>query len=406
VALSSTSDSSRLAAEAGRAASALLAQAASQDWRGPDPYDGLYFRWPAWLTGGRRRRQAIVQAHARAPVDIRHLYRRTHPRIAKALGMFGSVGVRMGRAGDLEASRLGLIALGLLEADRTAGTGWGYPFDVQTRWSFYPAGSPNVVVTSFVVQGLLEGAKATDQPHLRTRAVAAARWVLDELWVQGGGYFRYHPTADVNIHNANLLGALCVHLGTGDEPLARERIRQAVDRTLSAQAADGGFPYGEGARLMWRDSFHTGFVLRCLMEMDSIDPAVGDAVRRGAEAYLRFFDSHGRAKLWADREYPEDAHSAGTGLSTLALLCRRGVVDPEVLSRVTTRTITAGLRDGHAAARRYRWGATTVHYLRWCDAHVALGLADAAAALSARPNRYPLRETRTPHPFSTPAQPY
>ncbi len=37
-----------------------------------------------------------------------------------------------------------------------------------------------------------------------------------------------------------------------------------------------------GAGLQWRDSFHTGFVLRCLMEMEAIDPAIGDAVRRGA----------------------------------------------------------------------------------------------------------------------------
>ncbi len=89
----------------------LLAQAARQDWRGPDPYDGLYFAWPGWLTGGRRRRQAIVQAHARAPVDIRRLYRRTHPRIAKALGVFGSVGMRLARGGDPAAAALGLAAL-------------------------------------------------------------------------------------------------------------------------------------------------------------------------------------------------------------------------------------------------------------------------------------------------------
>jgi hypothetical protein len=361
----------------------LLAQAASQDWRGPDPYDGLYFRWPAWLSGGPRRRQAIVQAHARAPLDIRRLYRRTHPRIAKALGMFGSAGMRLGKVGDPNAVRLGLAALGVLDADRTAGpVAWGYPFDVQTRWGFYPAGSPNVVVTSFAVRGLLDAAAGSDQTHLRARAVAAAQWVHDELWTEPGGFFAYHPTANVNIHNANLLGALCVHLGLGDDPLARNRVRRAVERTVAAQAVDGGFPYGDGPGLEWRDSFHTGFVLRCLMEMDSIDPAIDDAVRRGAGAYLQFFDVGGRAKLWADKEFPEDAHSAGTGLSTLALLCGRGAVDPAILARVTRRTLTAGVRNGHAVARRYRWGAATTQYLRWCDAHLALGLADAAPAIS------------------------
>jgi hypothetical protein len=383
VTLSATVPDAQLAGEAARGAAALLRQAASQDWRGPDPYDGLYFPWPRCLVGGRRRRQAIVQAHARAPIDIRRLYRRAHPRIAKALGVFGSVGMRLGEAGDPDATRLGVAALGLLDADRTAGdVAWGYPFDVQTRWSFYPAGSPNVVVTSFAVHGLLEGAATAEQPQLRTRAVAAARWVLEDLWVQRGGFFAYHPTATVNIHNANLLGALCVHLGMGDDPLARDRARQAVERTLDAQDADGGFPYGDGAGLEWRDSFHTGFVLRCLLELESLDPAVTDAVRRGAGAYLHFFDGDGRATLWADRAHPEDAHSAGTGLSTLALLSRRDAVDPEVLVRVTRRILTAGLRNGHAVARRYRWGATTTRYLRWCDAHVALGLADAALALS------------------------
>ena len=377
-----SSHDARLGGEAGRAAGALLRQAASQNWRGPDPYDGLYFSWPDWMTGGRRRRQAIVQAHARAPVDLRRLYRRTHPQIAKALGVFGSVGMRLGRQGVSDASRLGQAALERLDADHTAGAwAWGYPFDVQTRWSFYPAGSPNVVVTSFAVQGLLEGATASEMAHLRDRAVVAAQWVLDTLWVQRGGFFAYHPGSEVNIHNASLLGAVCVHLGMAEDPLARDRVRQAVDLALSSQAPDGGFPYGDGPGLAWRDSFHTGFVLRCLMQMSEVDPAVDDAVRRGAVAYLRFFDRDGRATLWADREYPEDAHSAGTGLSTLALLSRCGAVDPEVLSRVTTRTLRAGLRGGHAVARRYRMGSTTTCYLRWCDAHVALGLADAASAL-------------------------
>lgn len=373
-----------LAARAAGGADALLAEAARQDWRGPDPYDGLYFQWPGWLAGGRRRRQAIVQAHARAPVDIRRLYRRRHPRIAKTLGLFGSVGARLGRGGDAAAATLGLSALRILDADWTANCpAWGYPFDVQTRWSFYPAGSPNVVVTSFAVQGLLDGAVGEGTAHLRTRAVAAARWVLDELWVEPGGFFAYHPTATVNIHNANLLGAVCVHLGLGDDAPARDRILRAIDVSLAAQASDGGFPYGAGAGLEWRDSFHTGFVLRCLMEMESIDPAIGDAVRRGAESYLRFFDGDGRAKLWAHKEHPEDAHSAGTGLSTLAMLCTRGVIDPLILARVATRTVNGGLRNGHAVARRYRWGRTTTRYLRWCDAHVALGLADAALAVSA-----------------------
>jgi hypothetical protein len=70
---------------------------------------------------------------------------------------------------------------------------------------------------------------------------------------------------------------------------------------------------------------------------------------------------------------------------------RRGLIEPEFVNRVGDRLLDAGIRDGHAVFRRYRWGLRTfVHYLRWCDAHVALGLADAADALAGRPDPTPL----------------
>jgi hypothetical protein len=359
------------------AAIALAESAARTDFRGPDPFDALFWRWPAPLVGGRRRRQALIQLHSRSPFDLRRLYRREHPQIAKALGVFGSFGLRAHRLGSgTRAREIGMRALALLDADRAAGPrAWGYPWDMQTRWSFYPAGTPNVVATAFPAGALLE---AGDDAYT-ARAREAAAWALRELWVEPEGYFGYHPGRPVNIHNASLLGAWLVHVGGvgGDD-----RVQRAVERTLAAQRADGSWPYGEGANLGWSDSFHTGYVLICLDRMRDVDPRVGDAVARGAAAYERFFDADGRAQLWATKPYPEDGHSAGTGLTTLALLHRRGLVARELLERVAWRVLSAGLRGGHVVHRRYRRGRTTVGYLRWCDAHVALGLVDAAAALS------------------------
>jgi hypothetical protein len=242
---------------------------------------------------------------------------------------------------------------------------------MQTRWSFYPAGTPNVVATAFAAGALLEGGRGE-------RARAAAHWVRDELWVEPDGYFGYHSGRPANIHNASLLGAWLVHVALGPD----ERVARAVANTLAAQRSDGSWPYGEGANLGWSDSFHTGYVLLCLERMRDVDPRIGDAVARGAEHYRGFFDARsGRARLWADKPYPEDAHSAGTGLSTLALLLGRGLVDRGLLERVARRVLDTTLRDGHAVHRRYRFGRTTVCYPRWADAHVALGLVDAAAAL-------------------------
>jgi len=366
----------------------LAESAAARDFRGPDPYDGLWWSWPRPLVGGRRRRQAIVQLHARVPLDVRRLYRRRHPLIPKALGVFGSVGMRAARlAGAAQAPPFALRALELLVADRAAGPlAWGYHWDVQTRWSFYAAGSPNVVVTSFAAAGLLEAAAATNRPEFSARAHAAAGWVLEELWVEPEGYFAYHPGRPVNIHNASLLGAWLVHVALGRDTTAADRVARAVERTLAAQRADGSWPYGEGPGLEWADSFHTGYVLSCLERMRGVDPHIGEAVARGARHYRRYFDDQGRARLWAHKPFPEDGHSAGTGLTTLALLVRRRLVEPETLERVAVRVLGKSLRGGHAVHRRYRRGRSTVRYLRWCDAHVALGLIDAAAALRNHPD--------------------
>ena len=85
----------------------------------------------------------------------------------------------------------------------------------------------------------------------------------------------------MNVHNANLLGAAAVDAALGDDTGARERVARAVDRSLSHQAADGSWPYGEGGNLGWADSFHTGYVLLCLSRLRGIDPAVDDAIARG-----------------------------------------------------------------------------------------------------------------------------
>jgi len=206
----------------------LLEAAASNDWRGSDPYDALGRRWPAPLRGGRRRRQVLIQAHARCPVDIRW---GRPPRITKALGVFGSA-----------AARLGLLtlcseALAAVDADRASGTpAWGYPWDVQTRWSYYPAHSPNVVVTTFAAEGLADGAAALGDSKLLDRAVAAAQWVRDELYT--GEFFAYHGHSGALIHNANMLGARLVYRVLGDDDV----VGRAVEGTLEAQRPDGSWP--------------------------------------------------------------------------------------------------------------------------------------------------------------------
>ncbi|HEY2767363.1 MAG TPA: hypothetical protein VGI76_03855 [Solirubrobacteraceae bacterium] len=367
-----------------RVATRLIELGAAAHWRGPDPYDGMFVRWPAPLVAGRRRRQAIIQLHARSPLDVRRLYRRHHSLVPKAPALLGQAAARLLAVGeDPNLRELAHDALGTLTADTACGEeGWGYPWPTQTRWSYYPAGSPNIVATAFSANALAEASPTLGQPAWRLRAQRAAAWVLHDLFLADEGYFAYHGHSDRLVHNANLLGAALVHEFAPDG--AVEAVRVATARTLDAQRPDGTWPYGEAAGLEWVDSFHTGYILDSLCRLEGVDPRIPAAIERGAGVYASaFFDADGRASLWHGKPYPEDAHSAGTGMTVLARLVRRGCVPVETVERVAHRARTYMMRDnGHAVFRRQPWGATRVSYLRWCDAPMALGLASVAALLA------------------------
>jgi hypothetical protein len=123
-------------------------------------------------------------------------------------------------------------------------------------------------------------------------------------------------------------------------------------------------------------------VLECLTDLDEVDPAIRPAVERGCEYWRApFFDDRGRALLFPDRAFPEDAHSAGSALTALVRLRAAGMGTADLIERVAERTMDAMVKGPHAVHRRYRWGPTRVRYVRWADGHVALGLANAALAL-------------------------
>jgi len=370
------------AADLRRSALRLVELGAAARWRGPDPYDALFSRWPGPLVGGRRRRQALIQLHARSPVDVRRLYRRRHSLVPKAPALLGQAAVRLWRADGSERPReLAEDAIETLVSETLPGMpAWGYPWDTQTRWSYYPGGGPNIVATTFSACALAEAGDAMDRLDWRRRAEEAAAWVGRELYLPAGGFFAYHGRSERLIHNANLLGAALVHSLAPLEPTTATAVRTATSRTLDAQRPDGTWPYGDGEGLDWVDSFHTGYVLASLRRLRDVDPRVSPALERGARAYADFFDPKGRPRLWRDSAYPEDSHSAGTGLTVLTPLAREGLVPRSIVANLARYTSERLLhRDGRAVFRRGRLGATSVRYLRWCDAQVALGFATAAS---------------------------
>jgi hypothetical protein len=303
---------------------------------------------------------------------------------AKALALATSAHARLagleGGSRDQEAA-LGLAARLAAKAVRTeAGVGWGYDFDVQTRWGYYRRGQPNAVVSAFAAHALLDA----DADQYRELVGRALDFALAELLVDRNGetYFAYFRGSTVPIHNANLLLAGLV--ARCEESGLLSRAEGAVAFTLGRQRGDGAWPYGEGRGLGWVDGYHTAYVLQGLgrWEARTQNAETRAALRRALDYYLeRLIDPDGAPRASDRRRYPVEAHAAGTALAALADL---GVHDDrcaEAGNRVLAWTL-ANLRrpDGRYAYRRGRMFLNKVPYIRWSDAHILLGLAAHAAA--------------------------
>lgn len=339
-----------LRAEVSEALRQAMRFAQVREYAGTDPYDGLLSPYARFLKG-RRPRQVWVQVHKRAGQWLRDLTDVPPVRMTKGMALFAHAAVQDGRPELADALVDRII--------RERGTGpWGYEFDVQTRWAFYPAGSPNVVATTFALRAF----QATNR--LEDAGPEVAQWLEDQFH---DGYFRYTTTSDRLVHNGSLLGAESLAMLGGD----RDKIQSAVDRTVSAQAADGSWPYGEGAGLEWIDSFHTIYNLDSLWALHQAGFQVGDAIDRGLAYWAEHcLDGHGLPLYYADAEQPsEDVHNVATTVGFLARAADRGWGIPDPQPAVRHLLALQGDDGG------FRSSGSGLPHMRWNQGHATLALA-------------------------------
>ena len=109
-------------------------------------------------SSDRRARQAVIQLRKRSRVDLAPVLGVRPFLMAKTVGTFLAAEARRFAAGAQDADPHGVaeVLLGDSTIARLADGSWGYEFDVQTRWAFYPAGSANLIATYFCARGLGE----------------------------------------------------------------------------------------------------------------------------------------------------------------------------------------------------------------------------------------------------------
>lgn len=358
----------------------------ARDWIGYDPYDALLSPLARPLTlGSALGRRVLVQAVKTSPLNLRPALGIRPAPSAKAYALAASAYARLAAAQDDAAARAQARRwLGWLRAHHAgdgAGPAWGYPFDVQTRFFAYAAGTPNTIATSFAAQALLDGGELLGEEHWTELGRGAAHWLLARTLDARPGrpHFRYLPAEDALVHNANALACAALaragRLAQDDELL--EPAAAALATTLAAERPDGSWPYAEGGRGEWEDNFHTGYLLQSLAICDGVLGDLRAPLERGLEHWDRaLFLPDGTPKYYAHRLWPVEGRCYAQAIETWVAVSGW---HPAALGRAQrlAEQLVARMLDpaGYVHFQRRRWWTSRVPFVRWTTAPAFRALA-------------------------------
>ena len=374
------------AAAARAAADSLSAALERSDFVGWDPYDALASPGLRAVARTAFLRQATIQAVKAVPLNPRRLLGVPRTENAKGLALFVSAYSRLARVEP--EGRYGRLALALaerLEAKALPagdGVGWGYPFDVQTRWGHYTRDRPNAVATSFAAHALMDVEPLAPPGRFAPTVDSALAYARSRLVVEQGdeSFYAYYEGSTVPIHNASLLVASgFARRGLADGALP------ALRYSLARQREDGSWPYGEQPELGWVDGYHTAFILWALDQASALGAdaeRTNEALVRALDFFLTsFVDGDGAVRASPQSRYPIDIHSCSSSIWALSALHEREPRAREVAARILDWTLAHMRRDdGRFAFQRRRLVRAAVPYPRWSDGHMLLALAEFAAA--------------------------
>lgn len=366
----------------------LVSYCRANNWSGYDPYDALnspLFRTIPFLNR-RIPRIVITQVLKRSPINVRELLRIPKTQNAKAIALFVSAFVALERQqAPCRTADVGAMidTLYQLRSSHSSHWCWGYCFPWQTRTSVVPAGTPNVVCTSFVANALLDVFEYTEDRHCLAAAVSAADYIATELyWAANGvaGFAYPLPSIHGTVHNANLLGAALlarIYRYTTEERFLVPAL-QVARYSAAKQHADGSWYYGEALSQRWIDNFHTGYNL-CALDSISHNASTTEfdlILRRGLAFYRsHFFRDDGAVRYFHNRTHPVDIHCVAQSIITAITFAEVDSGNLALAQSVCRWALTHLWDDrGFFYYRALRWYTNRMSYMRWSQAWMVVAL--------------------------------
>lgn len=363
-----------------------------ENFKGYDPYDTLtspikfkYF--------GRLIPILALQFQKRNPINIRPLLGIKKEHNPKGLGLFLYAYCKL-QKNNSEKNYTPQIeflynTLKQISSKGYSGYCWGYNFDWASSGKYISAYSPNIVVTSFIGNGLYEYYLLSKNEEVKQMLISIGEFILNDLPVtetKDGICFSYTTLGVDNCYNASLLAAKTLaqlYNITGNEAY-KTKAQSAIDFLVSKQYSDGHWNYSidENGKERVQIDFHQGYVIDCIddiMQLCNISNArYSEAIKKGTEYYRKeqFFES-GQSKWRLPKIYPVEIHNQTQGVITFAKMSK---LNKEYLlfSKTVADWTIDNMQDkqGFFYYRKLKNYTNKIPFMRWTQAWMFVALTE------------------------------
>lgn len=362
----------------------LLNYCRKNQWQGNDPYDGLssnLFQLSS-LRHVKFFRLTITHLCKRSPVNLRKYLKIEPDHNSKGLALFLSGCLHLYKSTkDERYKELSLFFIDLLEKSCLKGYSgccWGYNWDWQSRVFLLPRFTPTVVVTAFVAVAFIEAFETLKNERYLEVARSSCDFILNDLSRNQDNdsvSFSYSPLDNSQIYNATMLGASLlgrVYCHTSESEL-KSVCNKAINYVVSSQNTDGSWYYGNAFIQRWVDSYHTGFILEALHDLQNYLEVFDyvECLNKGFEFYKNYmFLANGTPKYYKNSIYPIEPHCAAQAIIVFCKLSKlygdEYLKFAKTIANWTIENMMAP--EGYFYYQKNRFYLNKISYMRWSQA--------------------------------------
>jgi len=361
-----------------------------ENYKGYDPYDTLnsflpFSKFGKWIPA------IAIQFQKRNPFNIRRLLGVKKGYNPKGMGlMLKAYCLLYQKSGNFKYKKQADYLFTWLKNNYSmnySGFAWGYNFDWANPQSNLKAYTPSIVVTSFVIDGIMKYYEIFSCQEAKKIIISSADFIINDLPItklEKGISIGYTQFDEEYCYNASLLGAetLAKAYYLTNEERYKTLARDSVLYVLSKQKSNGCWYYSYNPKSKSERKqidFHQGFVLISLsnyqLYSEDNDSIINNAISRGLKFYKekQFFDN-GKSLWRLPKVWPVDIHNQAQGIITFAMLQRHDNSYLNFARKIMDYTIKymQNSEEGYYYYKKHSRYTNKIPYMRWSQAWMLL----------------------------------